>query len=224
MYRELFDEKHRLVKGTPIVPGSRQDMQSGEYESDILCADCDNRIIGGYEAYASKVLYGGKVPVSTQHIKRAEDGLEITIVTGLDYVRFKLFLQSLLWRSSISSKDFFSAVNLGPYEEKLRIALVTGDPGPSDSFPCIVNNYIRTGLPHGVIAAPRESRFIDGKRIYTYVIAGMIYIFHITERETFDWILEAAVNENGEMRIPHMSQGTTGALFNKLLGADIFET
>ena len=156
MYRELFDDKHRMVKGTPITGERPQNLQSGEYEGGLLCASCDNSIIGGYEGYASKVLYGGGIPIRVENVRKADDGLEITILHGLDYKIFKLFLLSILWRASISSLPFFDAVDLGPYEEKLRVALLSGDPGPVGYFPCVLTSYKRTGLPAGMISAPRK--------------------------------------------------------------------
>lgn len=222
MYRELFDDKHRMVKGTPITGEYPQNLQSGEYEGGLLCADCDNRIIGGYEGYASKVLYGGGIPVSIENVRKADDGLEITIVHGLEYKTFKLFLLSLLWRASISYLPFFAAVDLGLYEEKLRVMLLSGDPGPATRFPCILTSYKRTGIPTGVISAPRKSRLADGRIMYVFVIAGMMYVFRVVEEEWTDWILEATVNEKGDMQIPHVPKESAAHLFNKLFGANVF--
>lgn len=222
MYRELFDDKHRMVKGTPIEGERPQNLQSGEYEGGLLCADCDNRIIGGYEGYASKVLYGGGIPVSTKRVRKADDGLEITIVQGLDYRTFKLFLLSLLWRASISSLPFFAAVDLGPYEDKLRKMLLAGDPGSSGYFPCVLTSYRRSVMPTGMISSPLKSRLADGKLMYVFLIAGMMYVFRVVENEQTDWILEAAVKEKGEMKIPDAPQESAARLFNKVLGKEVF--
>lgn len=223
MYQELFDDKHRLFRGNPLIRKNPKIIQSGEKEGGLLCAGCDNGIIGGYEGYASKVLYGGETGVTSRNIKKADDGLELTLVEGLDYRMFKLFLLSLLWRASVSTAPFFSSVNLGPHEEKLRLSLLSGDPGASASYPCIMNSYQRTGLPTGVISAPRKSRFVDGKIIYSFIISGMIYVFRITEDETTDWILEVTIKENGAMQIPHLTRESANGLFNSLLGQEVFK-
>lgn len=222
MYRELFDEKHRMIKGTPVTGERPQSLQSGEYQGGLLCPDCDNGILGSYEAYASKVLYSGGIPVTTRDIRKADDGLEITIVQGLDYRKFKLFLLSLLWRASISTLPFFAAVDLGPYEKKLRIMLLTGDPGPSGTYPCVLTNYKRTRIPGQVVHAPLKGRLDDGKIIYAFIISGMMYTFRVVEDEQTDWILEATIHEDGEMQMIHMPKESAARLFNKLLGQNIF--
>ncbi|TAK58643.1 hypothetical protein EPO14_02300 [Patescibacteria group bacterium] len=222
MYQELFDEKtHTLVKGLPGKGRKPEIKQSGEKEGELLCADCDNRIIGGYEGYASKVLYGG-TSLGVKNVVKADDGLEITIVQGLDYKKFKLFLLSLLWRASISKNHFFSAVDLGPYEEKLRQVLISGNPGSSANFPCVLTSYKRTSIPSKVVVAPIKSRFEDGKIIYSFIISGFMYVFKIIENEKTDWVLEATINEKGEMQVPHTPKESATRLFNAILGQAVF--
>src|SRR5690606_7650725 len=61
MYKELVDHKNRMIlmsleAGQIERSGFRQ---SGEFDSDILCADCDNTRLGKLDRYASLVLYDG---------------------------------------------------------------------------------------------------------------------------------------------------------------------
>ena len=49
-----------------------------------------------------------------------------------------------------------------------------------------------------------------------------MYVFRSVENEQMDWILEAAVNENGDMQVPHTPKDSAVRLFNTLLGEDIF--
>jgi hypothetical protein len=64
MYATLFDQAHQLNKFLPAdyIEGNKlvQKPHTGEYEGGLLCSTCDNEIIGGYEAYARKALYGKK--------------------------------------------------------------------------------------------------------------------------------------------------------------------
>ena len=126
MYKEIYDEKHSLISFKTHTLHSGQIVFNGAYEKDILCEDCDNNLIGGFENYASRVLYGGKIPVSIKNFIKP-DGLEFSQAQGVDYIKFKLFLLSVLWRASISSNDFFSSVSLGSlYEEKIRQMILLG--------------------------------------------------------------------------------------------------
>lgn len=57
MYRELFNEKHRLIWFRSDSLKAARDVPSGEYEPNILCESCDNKVIGSLEDYAKKVLF-----------------------------------------------------------------------------------------------------------------------------------------------------------------------
>ena len=135
MYQEIFDDKHRLVRFSKDNFPRHSTPPTGEYESDLLCADCDNRLLGGFESYGRQVLYGGNIPVQMQNFRQS-DGLTFTQVTGINYLKFKLFLLSLLWKASISKRDFFKNVQLGPYQEILRKMLLEKNPESHNAFPC----------------------------------------------------------------------------------------
>ncbi len=148
MHQELFDEKHRMVKFTTLMPGSDSVAQSGEHESDILCEDCDNRVIGSLENYASKVLYGGQISVKQVNYK-LPDGLEFSQVDGLDYKKFKLFLLSLLWRG-IKEIEEGKAEKPDLFMLDLLLPDINGDkileqirktPSTKDSTVFILTNY-----------------------------------------------------------------------------------
>lgn len=217
MHQELFDEKHRLVKFDPSMPNSNYDVPTGEYEGNILCEDCDNRVIGQYESYTKMVLYGGKLAIKIQGYHKP-DGLEFIQVTGLDYQKFKLFQLSLLWKASISNRPFFDSVRLGPYEDKLRNMILNEDPGPSSFFPCIITSLRKYNTSSmQIIASPKKVR-LDKKIGYNFLVSGMNYIYKITENETKDWIMEAVINENGEMKIPHVPEDKANEIVNRLFG------
>ena len=220
MHRELFDEKHRMVKFATLTPNSDQSLPTGEYESDILCQDCDNKVIGGLESYANLVLYGGNVPVKMQNYQQT-DGLEYTKVEGVDYKKFKLFLLSILWRAGISARPFFQQVYLGPYEEKLRQMIINSDPGPATYFPCIISSYRRQKLPTQIISEPRKFRF-DGKISYSFLICGVLYVFKTIENETTPWVLESIINESGDLKVLHAKEDVAKGLLNKLFGKEMF--
>lgn len=56
MYKDLFDEKHRLIRTTGLDVPSAKKLQTGEREGNILCQQCDNVVLGSLEGYACRVL------------------------------------------------------------------------------------------------------------------------------------------------------------------------
>src|SRR5580700_1257902 len=128
LYRPLYDEKHRFFVVTAGIDGQRY-AQRG-FTEELLCDRCEQQL-SRYEKYAAEVMSGRL----KHHYRRR--GSRITI-NDIDYARFKLFQQSILWRASVSSLEFFRLVALGPHEERLRNMLLFEEPGTVDAFGCVV--------------------------------------------------------------------------------------
>lgn len=59
LYVDLYDrDDHKFHQLHTDVDKRNITRPKGLYER-MMCGDCDNRIVGGYESYASKVLRGG---------------------------------------------------------------------------------------------------------------------------------------------------------------------
>jgi len=218
MYKELFDEKHILVK---IDLSTNKDdlVQSGEYEANILCKDCDNSILGGLENYANNVLYGGNIKGISMVNEINKHNVSYTKCSGIDYKKFKLFLLSIIWRSSISSKNFYNFVDLGPYEEIIRKMIIDNDPQRQIDFPCIICSYRHNkGLPYQVVSQPRKFRNNKGKTQYSILIGGILYIFIIAQNYVDDVVKEAVINENGEIKILHIESDQAGKILSRSFG------
>ncbi|PCI01513.1 MAG: hypothetical protein COB76_01200 [Alphaproteobacteria bacterium] len=99
-FLEVSTEIH-YTKNRPIGP----------YDQNILCATCDN-IIGDYDGYAKTLLI--------DEISKYKDGRKPCYIfpsVQVDYTKLKKFFISLIWRASISKRDEYARVTLGPYED-----------------------------------------------------------------------------------------------------------
>jgi hypothetical protein len=90
--------------------------QSGIYQDDLLCADCDNQI-GQYDKYAYEVLAR---QIDEKKLQTYAKGLHVYEIGEIRVELFRLFLVSLAWRSGIARDPMFKLVRLGVYEEKLK--------------------------------------------------------------------------------------------------------
>ena len=91
--------------------------QQGGYDSNILCADCDNHILGEFDKEGYRILFGDfskykHVQVYPQYKIYQLDNTEF------DYAKLRKFFISILWRASISKLEEWSNINLGGYEKK----------------------------------------------------------------------------------------------------------
>jgi hypothetical protein len=209
MYKELYDEKHFIYQITFGEKTKPKNRPTGEYESNIFCEECDNRIINQrYEDYASKVYYGSEKDTNIKHRReRSEDSvLEWTIVKNISYEKFKLFLLSVLWKSSISSRPFFQEVKLGPHEEKIRKMIINSDPKEQHDYPCILLHAKHQELDVKRLIIPPK-RFKDGKsKIYKFFISGIFYVYYIPTGKEPEFLFEGAINKSNKMKIFHFPE------------------
>ncbi len=180
MYKEIFDEKHFMHKVNLESMEVIQKKPSGYYDKNILCHDCDNEIISGYESYGSKALYGGKLPKNIAPIFEYGKLPDQVNVKNIDYRSFKLFLLSIIWRAHISKQDFFEKVNLGPYAEQLRQMILTGDAGEEDEFETCIISYQNPELPLRALTPIRKFK-IEANTCYMLHVGRLSYYFNISK-------------------------------------------
>ncbi len=185
LYKFLMGENNSLVFVDDEKVATRF---NGEYEGGILCKKCDSEIIGKLEDYAAKFMHG-KLSSRLENI----DGEEFLIIDrdkNYNYKKHKLFLLSLLWRSSISSRPFFNQIKLSRKdEENLREMILNDSPGEPDIYPCFLH------LPP-LITSPEGDRGFHilhmqtmspitaknaGWEICKFIIQGMNFYYIITK-------------------------------------------
>jgi len=167
----MYDVKHRFHV-LSIVPSQENALkQKGLYE-ELLCDRCE-QLLSKWERYASLVLKGG-VPLT------ANRESNLWHVSGIDYVHFKLFQLSVLWRASVSGLQFFENVALGAHEERLRQMLLSADPGDTATYGCIMfglqfNGEVLTDL----MVQPGRIR-LQGHIAYRFIFGGFLWAYVVS--------------------------------------------
>ena len=111
---------------------------------------------------------------------------------GIDYKKFKLFLLSLIWRFSISSKMSFKGVELGEHEDHIRQMLIMDDTGDAGRYPSVLRMFRRYKEEmRSAIMTPLKLMHNDtvAYRSYFYGIICTTYMIHRTEDTELDGIL-----------------------------------
>ncbi len=191
-YTRLYDEKHRFMVISSDSERQERFLQQGLYEK-MLCGNCEVKF-SVYENYARGVIFGG-----VQVQSRPEP--ERLLLRDVDYKQFRLFLLSLLWRMGVSELEFFSAVSLGPYEEKIRLMLVTDDPGDEWYIPCLVTGVLFDGKPGNWFVPPDRVRAL-GQNCYRLVICGMLFMFFVTNQKPPVEAMQYFVKRDSSLTIP----------------------
>jgi hypothetical protein len=221
MYQDLFDYKHRIhevsIKQKNQIQSKTR--QSGGYDKNILCGNCDNKILGRLERYASLVFYGG-IELKIENVSNKNQSIYVS-VKGIDYRKLKLFLLSILWRASISNLPIFQNVNLGDHEQVIRCKILSNTPGSSVEYPCAIFTHLHNPkMPNQIIAEP-GCLISDEQQIYAFLISGNLFIFFTSTDEQTEWVQHCTVNEKGEMKIVQMSDTLSSKTINKFIGMDL---
>jgi hypothetical protein len=145
-----------------------------ELREKLLCADCERFLTENFEAPHRSVWRslaqeepGPELSVQTIELP---DGGRAAHVSGVDYASFKLLLLSLLWRASVSKREEFAAVSLGPHEEILRQMLLSREPGSQADYPCLV--FLVPESKSGAWIPPFRDR-MEGHNAYHLVLSGV---------------------------------------------------
>ena len=191
-YKPIYDSIHRAICITTDPTEPESFIQKGITEL-LLCDQCEQKI-GRWEKYAKEHFVDG------QGLSCVESANAITL-KGLDYKKFRLFELSLLWRMGVSSLSYFSAVDLGVHEEKLRLALLCEDPLEFDHYPCFHFIVLIRGKFYADGLIPPIPSRLCGIRCYSVFINGMMFCFLVGNHPPPFVIMDHCLNQKGELKI-----------------------
>jgi len=214
MYEELFDEHHKMYKFSFKDKRIVARPPTGEYDKNILCFNCDRKKIGdGLEDYAKKLYSGGLPRSKTLEIKNYKNqyGSVFTQISKLDYTKYKLFLLSILWRASVSKREYFKSVSLGKYEDEVRGMIMDENPMTTEDYACMITTT-RNDVEWSKQLFIEPTRFKEERgSIYRFMIGGMLYLYFIPKffNRTLDYDSEKEflLSDNNEIKIIHMDKG-----------------
>lgn len=134
-YLNRKNEKYRSVD---VQTGHWKQCQSGTYDSNILCEDCDGKIIKLFDDEAYKVLLNYEYINPMQ--ENASSKLFKLCSDQFNYDLLRKFFVSVLWRASISNLAEFQSINLGKYE-KMALDILKGADDYDNFFKVLVFKY-----------------------------------------------------------------------------------
>lgn len=222
MYKGLFDEKHftALVKLDEMKIVSKK--PDGIYDKRILCAKCDNEIIGAYETYASKILFGGNFSKKLKpkyKVSEEPRGTRVE-VENIDYKKFKLFLISIIWRGHISNNEFFKEINLGKYAEIAREMILNGNPLDENDFETMIFFYEKNFTLTKSLVPSRKFR-MEGNICYSIHIQGVSIVYRISKGTELEYFEIGKMRKNNTTNF-HLPKGKLAKqLFNKITGIKV---
>ena len=189
-YKPMYDEKGRFL----MIPADASKRvlfkQQGVYEL-LLCEDCEEHT-SRLEAYARRVFFE-----KMEYID--EEGTGLIRVVNLDYAKFKLFQLSLLWRAGVSRDSFFSAVRLGPHEDRIRRMILESRPGKPYEYGCAIFGLaLREGQALDIMLAPDRGH-IDSNYCYRFILGSCIWAYVVSNHSVRFEGKSHFLQENGSL-------------------------
>ncbi len=215
-FKYLYPENDtRLPLHIIVKDGGYVNSSTGEYDPDILCAKCDNRI-GKYDNYAQKIFLKSE-PEIIPGITDAE------LINSIDYKKLKLFFISLLWRASISNRIFFKNIAVGPFEKGLCTLLENENPGGAQDFGVIVTRFKSTKYEHAKeknITVPFQHRLSDGINVCVFYLPRGYKTYIKVDTRNFDETLtKIAIAPNRQLYVLNAGNFDSSPEFHALMNA-----
>jgi hypothetical protein len=192
LYENLYDDKHKVISVSSI-PGEKEHYIQKGLREHLLCKECETKF-SQYEGYSSKILHS--LPIKSMSSQNPYIEL-----TNIDYLKFKLFQLSILWRSSIAKGPMFSAINLGQkHENNIHRMLLTEDPGKYYQYGCLILIIQNPEKLDKLIWSPIKDR-IEGHICYRFLISGIFWYFFVTSHSENNPYRYCFLSEEGILRL-----------------------
>lgn len=158
-YKYVYDYSKGGRKISHYTPSLSNDLiqtskQQG-YKESLLCNNCESKF-NFWETYVSKML-------KKSLTNFAIDNEDILYKIEIDYIKFKLFFMSILWRCGITSESFFK-IDLGQkHIENLRSLLYNGNTGNPNQYQLILQELVdNSDFSKGVLSVRQLPKKVGG--------------------------------------------------------------
>ncbi len=164
----------------------------GGVKEKLFCKECEALLNEQYEKYAYNLLCVSGFEYITSHNKKAKTAINI------NYTKFKLFLLSILFRTSIANHAFCSIVNIGhKHENIIRNMLLYGDAKLSYEYPILIFRVLRKGeVIEDWVMQPARSR-LDNHICYQFILGSYMYLFIVSSHRINRTVDEYSLSDKG---------------------------
>jgi hypothetical protein len=172
------DEPMEIIHSKGAHPPKRN--WTGIYDETLVIADGE-KYFDELDDYAYKLLC--RRPSRTDYLKdadgfiiRGDDGKPLGYqIATFEYPKLRRFFDSILWRMSASTHDFYASVKLD-FEETLRSCLLDRTPSERSLYNIQITRHLDelggiTFSPHRLVNAPFSAiRSVCGRFSFTFVL------------------------------------------------------
>lgn len=221
-YSSLYNEKGQYVEVHISNDKSEKSKRrfKGIWDKTILCADCDNSILGKLDDYAAKIFWGYRnQELNIKDFQRPDQPLvQWRTAYGIDTARIKLFFLSVLWRADVSQNIFFEDVNLDMEDrEKIRSMIIENNAGTRDDYPILLLHYSRSNAEPRKVISKIFRYQQDALPYYGAIMSGILVLWYTAPNSMTEKFKSMIVSADNDLHI--LSSPTQGYNFlTKFMG------
>jgi len=169
----MYDDSRRIVTMTPEDPSDKRMVQKGLW-SWLLCENCEQLVNTRYEVPFFNYWYQGP---GEETVARLGTGQ----LAGIPYEAFKLFHLSVIFRAHASDQaNFFEVQMPEAHADRIRMMLLTADPGPAWQYPILVSPIDMGGKTAWDAVAPAYRIKVFGHWGYHFTFARCQWIYLVS--------------------------------------------
>jgi len=179
-FKHAKGSENILVMRSTSNPARSLKRPIGEYDNEILCESCEAKF-QDMDDYAAKIL------IQETNIKEIKKSGEVIIYKQecVDYLLLKSFVVGLLWRASISNREFYSKVKLGPLEDTAKELIWNNDLSDKHLFSFFLTRFPKRSdrLEKGIISPQGLLRYW-GVNYYKFSLGSYTLFVKADSRKT----------------------------------------
>lgn len=183
----------------------REIVQDGPKEK-LLCRDCEQHR-SKWERYFSQLWYNGRL---------FADSYPVTVL-DVEYPTLKLYQMSTLYLAAVSNHHFFEQVHMiEGRKEQLRKMLLTGSPGPSAEFGCVMYAMVHNEItdPRSMVSSGHTRKHGE-LRIHEFTFAGFLWVYVDGDTDSIRPDLKARfLRRRNRLRVESIDPTEVGLLRN----------
>ncbi len=198
-----FQYPEGKIEGNSLVMVSDKNERSvrrrvGLYDKNILCLDCDHYLGKFYDEYGKKILIDTD-PKLTQIFPKAN----ILTFDNVDTKKLKLFILSVLWRFSISTRPEVSSLKLKEgYENKLADMILNDNDGDFNDFSVVITKFkFKYADFSKYFQLPTEEYKEGLKYIKIYTPNAYKFFIKIDDQPQLKSLIPLTLNNSSDIRI-----------------------
>lgn len=223
LIKDIVNEKHQVMMMNVEDLKSKK-VQSNYWESNILCENCDNKIISKLERYFEINLYSNVIDLLKDEIPPLEGFKPLRVQANFN--RIKLFFLSILWRCSIINRRNFPKIELGPHQETFRKIIFENQIISQRKYPFIIftfinkNSYADMEKYATIHTSPKHAKDENGHR-YRYLFPGFSVEIYISDHNLPKFI-DGFIDSEEEVLIGIINEEDSKKYINRALGGKVF--